>query len=112
MSQRYISAAAVADLVMPLGSDSETLHWRAVAIVLGISATQKPPNVGDEKISMKFCCRVYPEGIIYTICTSLLSFSELIWKNTAEDEEILPAELLKVLWKNHAFILQKKIRPM
>lgn len=69
MSHRYISAAAVADLVMPLGSDSEMLHWHTVAIVLVISTTQKPFNVDDGEVSMKFW-RAYPEGIMHTIGTS------------------------------------------
>lgn len=69
MSHRYISAAAVADLVMPLGSDSEMLHWHTVAIVLVISTTQKPFKVDDGEVSMTFW-RACPEGIMHKTGTS------------------------------------------
>lgn len=112
MSHRYISAAAVADPVMPLGSDSE----RDVALAHCGYSLSGLRNTGAIR------CRWWEsinESLMQSISrrhnapnthfTSFGTFSELIWKNTTEDEEILLAEVCNCsLSKKIHFILHGK----
>lgn len=95
MSHGYISAAAVADLVMPLCPDSEgevalRYYGYPLSDFYDTEALQCRWETIKEILMQSTSCRHNAHNMYFTI---FVTFSDLLWKNTAEAEELVLAEV-------------------